>query len=68
MLSNEKVFYKIESYESFIEAQFLGNKKMIFHVKAEKYPEKLRILDMLANEVPFVNMDPTLFTIFNDLD
>lgn len=67
MLSNGKVFYKIESYDSFTEAQFLGEKKMLFHVKAEKYPEKLRILDMLANEDPFMEFDPSTNSVFDNL-
>ena len=67
MLSNGKVFYKIESDDSFIEAQFLGEKKMLFHVKAEKYPEKLRIMEMLANEEPYMVFDPSTNSIFDKL-
>lgn len=57
MLSNGKVFYKIISMDEFIEIQFLGEKKMEFRMKAEQYPEKLRIMEMLAFEEPYVVMD-----------
>ena len=43
--------------DEFIEIQFLGEKKMEFRMKAEQYPEKLRIMEMLAFEEPYVVMD-----------
>lgn len=43
--------------DEFIEIQFLGEKKMEFRMKADQYPEKLRIMEMLAFEEPYVEMD-----------
>lgn len=57
MLSNGKVFYKITSMDEFIEIQFLGEKKMVFTMKAEQYPEKLRIMDMLDFKDPYLQLD-----------
>ena len=66
MLSNEKVFYKIESDIRFTEVQFMGDKKMVFHLIAEKYPEKLKIMDMLDCVIPYVEMDPSKAIYFEE--
>lgn len=50
--------------DEFIEIQFLGEKKMEFRMKAEQYPEKLRIMDMLALENPYVELDEELKSHF----
>lgn len=65
MLSNGKVFYKILSMNEFIEVQFLGEKKMEFRMKAEQYPEKLKIMDMLAKQDPYLELDETKKSVFN---
>ncbi len=65
MLSNGKVFYKILSMDEFIEVQFLGEKKMEFRMKAEQYPEKLKIMDMLAKENPYLELDETKKSVFS---
>lgn len=46
-LSNGLRFYKINSPESFEELQLVGDKVYHFTIKAEQYPEKLRIMDMM---------------------
>jgi hypothetical protein len=46
-LSNGLRFYKINSTDNFEELQLLGEKVYHFTFKAEQYPEKLRIMDML---------------------
>lgn len=46
-LFNEKAFYKIIDDCHFEEIQLFGSKKMTYAFKAEKYPEILRIQDML---------------------
>jgi len=64
MLSNGKVFYKIISMEDFIEIQFIGEKKMIFQMKATQYPEKLRIMEMLSFTNPYCAMDDSKIVLF----
>jgi len=46
-LSNDLRFYKINSSDLFEELQLVGEKVYHFTFKAEQYPEKLRIMDML---------------------
>lgn len=66
MLSNGKVFYKIISMEEFVEIQFLGEKKMIFRMKAEQYPEKLRIMDMLSFTDPYIKLEESNIHLFHE--
>lgn len=66
MLSNGKVFYKILSNDVFVEVQFLGEKKMTFLVKAEQYPEKLKIMDMLKLESPYLELPADKTSLFDD--
>ncbi len=66
MLSNGKVFYKIISMDEFIEIQFLGDKKIQFTIKAVQYPEKLKILDMLAFLEPYVEMSELNKQVFEE--
>ena len=40
-------FYKINSSDEFQELQLVGEKVYHFTIKAEQYPEKLRIMDMI---------------------
>ncbi len=47
-LSNGKVFYRITGERSFDEVQIIGAVGRLFTVKAEQYPEMLRIQDMLS--------------------
>ena len=47
-LSNEKVFYKISDDRSFEEIQLMGKGANRYCFVAEKYPEVLRIMDMLS--------------------
>lgn len=53
-LSNGKTFYKILDQRTFEEIVLLGQKRMYFKTVAEKYPEMLRVKDMLELEVPFL--------------
>ncbi|MFT5581059.1 MAG: hypothetical protein ACI9G9_000299 [Psychromonas sp.] len=46
-LSNGLRFYEVLSYDEFDELSIMGDKVTLFKVKANQYPEKLRILDML---------------------
>ena len=52
-LSNHKSFYKIVSKEVFEEIQLVGTVSMKTKTTATKYPEILRIKDMLDGVVPF---------------
>ncbi len=46
-LFNEKAFYKINNDRHFEEIQLLGSRKISYVFTAEKYPEMVRIQDML---------------------
>ena len=52
-LSNHKSFYKILSKEVFEEIQLVGTVSMKTKTTATKYPEILRIKDMLDGVAPF---------------
>lgn len=58
MLSNGKHFYKITDDRNFEEVQLVGAKKHFFSFTAKKYPEILRIQDMLS--------DSTLFQVISE--
>lgn len=47
-LSNDKVFYKIINDREFEEVQLIGTTAKLHHITAEKYPEMLRIQDLLS--------------------
>ena len=46
-LSNDRSFYRINSNDSFDELQIMGQRVFLHRIQAEKYPEKLRIMEML---------------------
>lgn len=46
-LNNSKAFYKIVDNNSFEEIKLMGTKKFYHIIKAQQYPEKLKIIDML---------------------
>ena len=52
-LSNDKSFYRILSENEFEEIQCIGSTRIKSHYKAEKYPEILRIKEMVSCNVPF---------------
>jgi len=52
-LSNNKSFYKILSENSFEEIQLVGSSVNRMTINATKYPEMIRIQDMLACKPPF---------------
>lgn len=49
--SNEKVFYKIIDDRNFEEIQLIGIKAVVHKIEASKYPEILRIKEMLSNKI-----------------
>ncbi|MBC9813300.1 hypothetical protein H9Y05_12550 [Crocinitomicaceae bacterium CZZ-1] len=53
VLSGRKVYYKIVSDGQFIELSWIGEKPVKYIVTAVQYPERLRIMDMLACEPPY---------------
>ena len=67
-LSNEKVFYKILSSRKFIEILRMGSKVIIYEFTASKYPEILKIQDMLTLlEGTYLTSDQEEFqTLLND--
>ncbi len=52
-LSNQKSFYRIISETSFEEIQCIGSTHMKTSYKAEKYPEILRVKEMISCKYPF---------------
>lgn len=52
-LSNHKSFYKIVSKEVFEETQLVGTVCLKTQITATKYPEILRIKEMLDGVAPF---------------
>ncbi len=52
-LSNQKGFYKIIGPNEFDEIQLMGSKAFFHNTVSEKYPELLRINDMVQSEQPF---------------
>ena len=52
-LSNDKSFYRILSENEFEEIQCIGSTRIKTNIKAEKYPEILRIKEMVSCNVPF---------------
>ncbi len=56
-LFNEKAFYKIIDDRHFDEIQLLGSRKMMYAFTAEKYPEILKIQDMLNLETGYLECD-----------
>ena len=53
-LVNEKSFYKIVDERHFYERQCIGKQVFSLEITAEKYPEIIRIQDMLASADGFV--------------
>ena len=47
---NMETYFKIISEKEFEEIKVVGKKYILHTVKAEQYPERLRIQDMLENE------------------
>jgi hypothetical protein len=47
-LNNSKSFYKINSNSHFEEIILFGSRKTHFTFEAKQYPEKLKIMDMIA--------------------
>ncbi len=60
-LSNGKSFYQIESDKVFTEVQLLGTKVFKHRIEAKKYPELLRIQDMIELKFDFLTSDETEF-------
>jgi len=53
-LSNSKTYYKIIDERNFEEKMVMGKNIMEFKVNATKYPEMLRIKEMLELEEPYI--------------
>lgn len=61
-LINERSFYRIESFDAFTELQRVGSNVLVYSIKAEQYPEKLKILDMLqGNDANYLISNETEF-------
>ena len=61
-LSSRKVYYKITSLSTFVEVQFIGEKKVEYNFTASKFPEKIRIQEMLDCIEPFEKSSEATFT------
>lgn len=58
---NGKAYYKIINNRSFQEIQLIGSKMRLQQIEANQYPEMLRIMDMLAADAPFVEINANEF-------
>ncbi len=56
-LFNGKAFYKITSDRTFDEVQIIGTKALLYRFRAEKYPEILKIQELLACSTGYVASD-----------
>ena len=66
-LSNEKVFYKILSDRKFAEIQLMGSKAFLYEFDATKYPEILKIQDMLSLDEGYLTSNALEFgKLIND--
>lgn len=66
-LSNNRVFYRIDSIDEFTEITIMGKRKIVHSVKATQFPEKLRILDMLECTDPFAVIEEYEFNLHIDV-
>jgi len=62
-LSNDKSFYKILSEKEFEEIQLVGSSTITTNTNATKYPEFIRIKDMLDCKTPFESSTKEEFDI-----
>ena len=62
-LSNNKSFYKILSEHSFEEIQLVGSSVITTNTNATKYPEFIRIKDMIDCKTPFESLTKEEFDI-----
>jgi hypothetical protein len=53
-LSNNRCFYEILDDRNFREIQIIGTRAILYRVKADKYPEILRIMDMISLKEPYL--------------
>jgi hypothetical protein len=65
-LKNDKSFYRIEDESHFIEIQLIGNKAFELKTSAVKFPEKLKIKDMLNCEDPYIKIEQNEFDQINE--
>lgn len=63
-LSNHKSFYKILSDHAFEEIQLVGSKTFNTRTKATKYPEIIRIKEMIECVSPFLSSSAEEFNHF----
>ncbi|MFN4123420.1 MAG: hypothetical protein ACK4GL_08985 [Flavobacteriales bacterium] len=60
--NNGKSFYKITAKDQLIELQIIGTSFLLHHLKAELYPEKLFIHELIDNsEQRYLVIDETEF-------
>lgn len=64
-LSNDKVYYKFTDERNFEEIQIVGSRAFLYQHVAEKYPELLRVKDML--EFQFEGVEETSKAKYNEL-
>lgn len=67
MLSGRKVYYKIVSHTECIELSWIGEKAMRYTINAVQYPEKLRIMDMIACETPYIVLPQEYERLFDEV-
>lgn len=66
MLSNRKTFYKIIDDRNFEEIQLMGSRVLHYKIKAEQYPEILKIQDMLNGfEGLYIEIEAEIWNTFH---
>lgn len=50
-------FYRVDGPTSFTEVQALGGRYIAHQVRSAAYPERLRVMQMMACEPPYVELE-----------
>ena len=66
-MEGRNVWYRITSLNSFEEIQQMGERYLFYTITAHVYPEKLRILDMIRCETPFIDISSSEYEMRNAL-
>jgi hypothetical protein len=60
-LKNGKSIYEIVSENEFYEIQLINEKRFMFHIRAISYFEKIRVKEILMDEISFEKIDQATF-------
>ena len=60
-LKNGKSIYEIVSENEFYEIQLINEKRFMFHIRAISYFEKIRVKEILTDEISFEKIEQSTF-------